>query len=74
MKNIFNHLYALTLMNFVPPSHLRELDFMIGNGIMLALTHVHVVLDLYLFWFMMKHMGKCFDKMLGWFYWLYDFT
>jgi hypothetical protein len=55
-------------VNCVPPSHLHELDFMIGNGIVSTLTHVPFVLDLSLFWFMLKHRGRYFDTMLGWFY------
>jgi hypothetical protein len=45
----------MTWHDFVPPSHLHELDFMISYDIMHALTHVPFVLDLCLFWFMMKH-------------------
>jgi hypothetical protein len=54
--------------NFVPPSHLHELDFMISYDIMTTLTHVLFVLDLFLLWFMMKHTGRCCDTILEWFY------
>jgi hypothetical protein len=43
--------------DFVPPSYLHELDFMIMYDIMTSLTHVIFVLDLSLLWFMMKHGG-----------------
>jgi hypothetical protein len=58
-----------SLHDFVPPSHLHELDFMISYGIVYVQLMIFV-LDLSLFWFMMKHRGRCFDTMLGWFYWL----
>jgi hypothetical protein len=64
----------VTWHDFVPPSRLHELDFMIDYDIMHVLAHDLFVLDLFLFWFMMKHRGRCFDTMLGWFYWLYDYT
>jgi hypothetical protein len=54
--------------NLVPPSCLHELDFMIRYEIMHVLDHDPFVLDLYLFWIMMKHMGRCLGTILGWFY------
>jgi hypothetical protein len=60
--------------DFVPPSCLHELDIMISYDIMHALAHDLFVLNLSLFWFMMKHMGRYSNTMLGWFYWLYDYT
>jgi hypothetical protein len=60
--------------DFVPPSCLHELDFMISYDMMHALTHVIFVLNLSLFWFMMKHRGRYYDILLGWFHWLYDYT
>jgi hypothetical protein len=64
----------VTWHDFVPPSHLHELDFMISYDMMNVLTHVIFVLNLSLFWFMMKHRGRCYDVLLGWFHWLYDYT
>jgi hypothetical protein len=63
-----------SLHDFVPPSRLHELDFMTSYGMMYVPTHDLFVLDLSLFWFMMKHKGRYFDTMLGWFHWLYDYT
>jgi hypothetical protein len=60
--------------DLVPPSRLRELDFMISYYMMYVLTHVIFVLNLSFFWFMMKHRGKCYEILLGWFQWLYDYT
>ena len=57
-----------SLHDFVPPSHLHELDFIISYNIMHVLAHDLFVLDLYLFWFIMKHKGRCFDTILGRFY------
>jgi hypothetical protein len=69
------HFYrSVTLHNFFPPSHLHELDFTISYDIMHALTHVICVLNLSLFWFMMKHRGRCCNVLLGWFDLLYDYT
>jgi hypothetical protein len=51
---------------FVPPSRLNELDFIITYDILHALTHVPFVLELFFFWFMMKHKGRCYDRMLAW--------
>jgi hypothetical protein len=62
------------LHDFVPPSHLYELDFMIGCAIMTALTHDLFGIDLSLCWCVMKHKGRCSGTMLGWLYWLYDYT
>jgi hypothetical protein len=65
---------TVTWHNLVPPSHLHELDFIISYDTMYALIHVPFVLDLCLFWFMMKHKGRCCDTMLAWLYRLYDYT
>ena len=51
--------------DFVPPSYLHEIDFMISYDMMHALTHVIFVLDLSLFWFMMKHRGRYYKLLLG---------
>jgi hypothetical protein len=65
---------SVTWHNFVPPSHLHELDFTISYDMMHALTHVIFVLNLSLFWFMMKHRGRYYEVLLGWFHWLFDYT
>jgi hypothetical protein len=58
MKWIENLPKGVNWHDFVSPSHLHELDFMISDDTMHSLTHVIFVLDLSLFWFMMKHRGK----------------
>ena len=58
----------VTWHDFVPPSRLHELDFMISDDIVHSLTHVIFVLNLSLFWFMMKHRGRYYDILLGWFH------
>jgi hypothetical protein len=60
--------------NCVPPSCLRELDFAISDDTIHFLTQVIFVLDLSLFWFMMKHIGGYYEILLGWFHWLFDYT
>jgi hypothetical protein len=47
---------------------------MIGYGILSVPTHDLLVLDLSLFWFIIKKKGRCFDTMLGWLHWFYDYT
>jgi hypothetical protein len=64
----------VTWHDFVPPSYLHELYFMISYDIMYILTCVIFLLDLCLFWFMMKHKDRYCDTMLAWLYWLYDYT
>jgi hypothetical protein len=65
---------SVTWHNFVPPSRLHELDFTISYDMIHALTHVIFVLNLSLFWFMMKHRGRYYEILLGWFHWLFDYT
>jgi hypothetical protein len=65
---------SVTWHNFVPPSRLHELDFTISDDTIHFLTHVIFVLDLSLFWFMMKHRGRYYEILLGWFHWLFDYT
>jgi hypothetical protein len=65
---------SVTWHNFVPPSCLHELDFTISDDVIHVLTHVIFVLDLSLFWFMMKHRGRYYEILLGWFHWLFDDT
>jgi hypothetical protein len=60
--------------DFVPPSLLHELYFMIFYDTIHFLTHVIFVLDLSLFWFMMKHRDKYYETFLGWFHCLFDYT
>jgi hypothetical protein len=62
---------SMTWHDFVPPSPLHELDFMISGDIVHSLTHVLFLLNLSLFWFMMKHRGKYCEILLGWFHWLF---
>jgi hypothetical protein len=49
---------SMTWHDFVPPSHLHELDFIISDDIVHSLTHVIFALNLLLFWFMMKHRSR----------------
>jgi hypothetical protein len=56
---------SVTWNNFVPPSCLHELDFTISNDVIHALTHVIYVLNLSLFWFMMKDKGMYYTRMLS---------
>jgi hypothetical protein len=65
---------GVTWHDFVPPSRLHELDFTISDDTIHFPTHVVFVLDLSLFWFMMKHRGRYYDTLLGWFHWLFDYT
>jgi hypothetical protein len=65
---------CVTWYDFVPPSCLHELYFTISNESIHSLTHVIFVLDLSLFWFMMKHIGRYYEALLGWFHWLFEYT
>ena len=65
---------SMTWHDFVPPFGLHELDLMIFDNILHSLTHVIFVLDLSLFWFMMKHRGMYCETLLGWFHWIFDYT
>jgi hypothetical protein len=47
-----------TWQDFVPPTRLHELDLEIPDDVIYVLTHDIFVLDLSLFWFMMKHKGR----------------
>jgi hypothetical protein len=64
----------LTWHDFIPPTHLHELDFMVFDDMIHFLTHVIFVLNLSLFWFMMKHKGKYCGTLLDWFHWSFDYT
>jgi hypothetical protein len=59
---------------FVPPTRLHELDFEISDDMMYILTHDMFVLDVSLFWFMMKHKGRYQGALLDWLHWLFDYT
>jgi hypothetical protein len=60
--------------HFIPPTRLHELDFVISNDTIYVLTHVIFALDLSLFWFMMKHKGRCRGTLLDWLHWLFHYT
>jgi hypothetical protein len=47
----------MTWHDFIPPTHLHELYFMVSNDMIHSLTHVIFVLNLSLFWFMINHRG-----------------
>jgi hypothetical protein len=64
----------LTWHDFIPPTRLHELDFVISDDKIYILTHVIFVLDLSLFWFMMKHKGRYCGTLLDWFHWSFDYT
>jgi hypothetical protein len=53
----------------LPPASMEILDDM-----MYILTHDIFVLDLSLFWFMMKHKGRYQGALLDWLHWLFDYT
>jgi hypothetical protein len=64
----------LTWCDFIPPTCLHELDFIISVDTIHSLTHVIFVLDLSLFWFMMKHKGRYCGTSMDWFNWSFDYT
>ena len=63
-----------TWQYFDPPTHLHELDFEIPDDMRYILTHDMFVLDVSLFWFMMKHKGRYQGALLDWLHWLFDYT
>jgi hypothetical protein len=63
-----------TWQDFVPPTHLHELDSDFSDDMMYILTHDIFVLDISLFWFMMKHKGRYQGALLEWLHWLFDYT
>jgi hypothetical protein len=65
---------SLTWQDFVPPTRLHELDSNFSGGKMYILTHDMFVLDVSLFWFMMKHKGRYQGALLDWLHWLFDYT
>jgi hypothetical protein len=64
----------LTWHDFIPPTRLHEIDFVISDDTIYSLTHVIFVLNLSLFWFMMKHKGRYCGALLDWIHWLFDYT
>jgi hypothetical protein len=63
-----------TWQYFVPPTRLHELDSDFSDDMMYILTHDIFVLDVSLFWFMMKHKGRYQGALLDWLHWLFDYT
>jgi hypothetical protein len=63
-----------TWQDFVPPTRLHELDSDFSDDVIYILTHDIFVLDLSLFWFMMKHKGRYQGTLLDWLHWLFDYT
>jgi hypothetical protein len=63
-----------TWQDFVPPTRLHELDSDFSDDMMNILTHDIFVLDVSLFWFMMKHKGRYQGALLDWLHWLFDYT
>jgi hypothetical protein len=63
-----------TWQYFDPPTRLHELDADLSDDMMYILTHDIFVLDVSLFWFMMKHKGRYQGALLDWLHWLFDYT
>jgi hypothetical protein len=55
-------------------TRLHELDLITSIDTMHFLTHGIFVLDLSLFWFMMKHKGRYRETLMDWLHWLFDYT
>jgi hypothetical protein len=49
-----------------PPTRLHELDSNFSDDMMYILSHDIFVLDVSLFWFMMKHKGRYQGALLDW--------
>jgi hypothetical protein len=64
----------MDLADFIPPTRLHELDSDFSDDMMYILTHDMFVLDVSLFWFMMKHKGRYQGALLDWLHWLFDYT
>jgi hypothetical protein len=60
--------------DFIPPTRLHELDSNFSNDMIYVLTHDIFVLDLSLFWFMLKHKGRYQRTLLDWLYWLFNYA
>jgi hypothetical protein len=52
--------------HFFPPTRLHELDLTVSIDMIHFLTHVIIVLNLSLFWSMMKHKGRYCGTLLDW--------
>ena len=63
-----------TWRDFVPPTRLYKLEFGTPDDVIYVLTHAVFVLDVLLFWFMMKHKGRYQGAFLDWLHWLFDYT
>jgi hypothetical protein len=63
----------MTWQDFIPPTRLHELELEISDDMIYVLTHVIFVLDLSLFWFMMKHKGRYWGTLLDWLHWSFDY-
>jgi hypothetical protein len=63
-----------TWQYFDPPTRLHELGSDFSDDMMYILTHDIFVLDVSLFWFMMKHKGRYQGALLDWLHWLFDYT
>jgi hypothetical protein len=63
-----------TWQDSIPPTRLHELDSDFPDDMMYILTHDMFVLDVSLFWFMMKHKGRYQGALLDWLHWLFDYT
>jgi hypothetical protein len=63
-----------TWQDFVTPTRLHELDSDLSDDIVYILTHEIFVLDISLFWFMMKHKGRYRGTLLDGLHWLFDYT
>jgi hypothetical protein len=64
---------SMSWHHFFPPTRLHELDLTVSIDMIHFLTHVIVVLNLSLFWFMMKHKGRYCGTLLDWFHWSFDY-
>jgi hypothetical protein len=62
-----------TWQYFDPPTRLHELDADLFDDMMYTLTHDIFVLDVSLFWFMIKHKGRYQGALLDWLHWLFDY-
>jgi hypothetical protein len=62
-----------TWQDFIPPTRHHELDIGTFDNMMYILTHDMFVLDVSLFWFMMKHKGRYQGALLDWLHWLFDY-
>jgi hypothetical protein len=69
MKWIYHFPHRLTWHDLIPPTRHHELDFMVSDDMIHFLTHVIFVLNLSLFWFMMKQKGSYGGALLDWFHW-----